>query len=414
MELKVTLISAEYPLPLNHGGKIDTFRKIQNFAEQGILIQSICWAHQPPTPQELELLNKYCHETIVLPYPQTVTQNIHRVASLFHRPLHMSSRLPDKKTYQKIGAFEPNLYFLDGIYGYQFLKELVRRQPRPWIYRSHNVEFRYERSLLNLSRGYQRFQKQLQLRNLEKLETEAVATANRVYDISYEDSLFWQQRGFPNVLHVPPLTWEAENLPNHPTEPIADCAFVGNLRTPNNVTGVKWFLQEVMPLVKLQRPNFSAIIAGSQPVPAIVELCDRDKAVTLIANAPSSSDVWRSARCAINPIQVGSGVQLKSVEMLSLGLPIVSHPQGVYGLPPRAKSLFRVASTAAEFARSILSAIDNPLSEAALLERKIAYNELFGKSMAQWWANDLREFGDRHPTGSHRSASATAEFQQRQ
>ena len=387
------LISPEFPFPPNHGAKIDTFRKLEAFKREGVEVCLICWASQPPSQPDLDAVLKVCAEVEVLPYPSGALRKLRRLIELKKYPLHMSSRPPDPKGVARAGNFKADLVFLDGLYGYRMGKEISRRTGAPLVFRSHNIEHQYEEKLMKLAHGKSKFLKHLQTRGLKEIEFEIFENARRVYDISYEDSLYWQGQGFQNVINIPPLISTVTQPAQ--TKKDFDCAFVGNLRTANNVDGVVWFLKEVWPELKLRKSNLKICIAGSEPVDEIKELCLNTQGVTFVPNAPSASAVYLSARCLINPIRAGSGVQLKSIEMLPLCIPIVTHPQGVRGLPLAAREFFDLATTKEEFVACVLEAVEKTMGEDRCQRQLDACNRLFGESQGKAWVDDLRKFANK-------------------
>jgi polysaccharide biosynthesis protein PslH len=143
------------------------------------------------------------------------------------------------------------------------------------------------------------------------------------------------------------------------------------------------------------------LIAGSSPVPRIRQICEKTEGVTLRINPKSAIDTYRSGRVLINPILKGSGVKIKSIDMLTIGKPIVSTIEGVSGLPEAIKKYFKIAPDAPSFAAAsieFLSAIQR--SSSAITAQKdnsdlpiIADRELlesfFGNKIIQTVISDI-------------------------
>ncbi len=66
------------------------------------------------------------------------------------------------------------------------------------------------------------------------------------------------------------------------------------------------------------------------------------------------------ARVLVNPVAVGSGVQLKMLDMLMTDAPIVTTSQGVSGLPPACRSQFGIADTPETFAEALVERLGDP------------------------------------------------------
>jgi hypothetical protein len=95
----------------------------------------------------------------------------------------------------------------------------------------------------------------------------------------------------------------------------------------------------------------------------------------LHSNVPDADDFYARANVLVNTIKTGSGVQVKSLEMLMTDAPIVSTMQGVRGLPESVKQQFNICDTAQEFATAIISNLRAP--DVDLTARQSA-RELFG------------------------------------
>jgi hypothetical protein len=75
----------------------------------------------------------------------------------------------------------------------------------------------------------------------------------------------------------------------------------------------------------------------------------------------------------VNPMLSGSGVNLKSIEMLFSHARLISTPAGVQGLPPEAVGCFEVQADADGFGHALAMALDAPqLPATALAARAIA------------------------------------------
>jgi O-antigen biosynthesis protein len=120
-----------------------------------------------------------------------------------------------------------------------------------------------------------------------------------------------------------------------PRAPVAEpvVLFVGSFAHPPNRQGVLWFVEKVLPLIRLHVPAARFAIAGSNPPPDVQALAD--DAVSVHANVSDAElrELYRSARVAAVPLRYGAGVKLKVVEALREGLPLVTTSIGAQGLP---------------------------------------------------------------------------------
>jgi polysaccharide biosynthesis protein PslH len=363
--MKITVICQEIPYPAMHGSRIDMWRRIKAFAARGVELQSICWWFgTKPTAEELAEIDKYVSALHPIEIEQTSISRLRRMTDLLTYPLGTSSRrIKGQKlveTIAKVREFNPDLIFLDGIHGGAIATRLSRELQVPLVTRSHNIEHLYAKKMLDAAIGFKdRFRRYLSIVHVERHEKELLKNSALFYDISADDLKFWQQLGFTNGRLLPPLIEFAAQSPaleSHRSELLKsyDLVFLGNLNTENNVAGVIWFLTEVLPLIHERLPATTVLIAGFKPVDRVIEVCEKTEGVFLGVNPASASDTYRSGRILINPILTGSGVKIKSIEMLQFGKPIVSTTEGVSGLPATVKQYFKIADDRTAFAAAAI------------------------------------------------------------
>jgi polysaccharide biosynthesis protein PslH len=392
--MKITLICQEIPYPAIHGSRIDMWRRIKAFADRGVELQAIFWWFgTAPTPTELAEIQKYVPEVLPIQIEQTWAARLRRGYDLLSYPLETTSRMIKGqnliKTIDAVRKFNPDVVFLDGIHGGVIATKLSQMLDLPILTRSHNIEHLYARRMLQSAIGTKdKFRRYLATINLEKYERSILSNSAFFYDISADDLKFWHDRGFANGHLLPPLIEFPDRFePKDPLIKSYDLVFLGNLNSENNVAGLIWFLTEVFPLIRDRLPKTTVLIAGFNPVDRIRQICDRIDGVELSVNPQSASNTYRSGKVLINPILTGSGVKIKSIEMLTTGLPIVSTVEGVSGLPDAVKPYFKIADNARDFATAAIEFLsidfDLPTADRGLLET------YFGNQIVEHVINDI-------------------------
>lgn len=123
--------------------------------------------------------------------------------------------------------------------------------------------------------------------------------------------------------------------------------FIGANNKPNELA-LKWFVKQVLPLVKEREPESEFVIAGG-----ICKRIDDDDAYRKIGIVKELDDFYNSIRFSINPIRHGTGLNIKGIESLSYCKPIVSTSVGAKGLA-EAKDAMVIADKPLEFAENII------------------------------------------------------------
>jgi glycosyltransferase involved in cell wall biosynthesis len=369
--MKISLIAHLAPYPPLNGGSIDIWRRIKAFSHCGVKLQLISWVDHPWRDNELKEVQKYTQQIHLVPFKRSPSFLARRIIDLWFYPLEVTSRIIRGKKlsnlFAQVKAFDPDLIFLDGIHGGEIATYLSEKLNVPLVTRSHNIEHIYQQRLLQSAIGWKKLKKRLSLTNLKNYETKLLEKSLVFYDISVDDLKYWQEQGLTNGRYLPPLIEisDQNNLGEYINNNVDsnrsyDVVFLGSLYSENNIAGLIWFLTEVVPLIRSKFPSVKILIAGLNPVKKIKQLCSETEGIELTINPVSSAEIYNSGRVLINPISAGSGVSIKSIEMLASGKPIVSRSQGLSGLPQEIKQYFKVADEAPSFAEEIIQCLSNP------------------------------------------------------
>jgi polysaccharide biosynthesis protein PslH len=165
--------------------------------------------------------------------------------------------------------------------------------------------------------------------------------------------------------------------------------YSGALTYEANLDAVAFFLREIHPLIKAQRPGLQLAITGRTPPEALRCLPTQD-GVTLTGYLPDVRPAIAQSWASIVPLRLGAGTRLKILEAMALGTPVVSTRKGAEGLEVTPGEDILIADTPTQFADAVLRL----LGDAALRERLAAkgralvagrYNwDVIGQQMQQW------------------------------
>ncbi len=128
-------------------------------------------------------------------------------------------------------------------------------------------------------------------------------------------------------------------------EPAFDIGLIGTWSWEPNRVGLDWFLREICPLLPA---DLSVAVAGR--IPSELQAPPN---VTLVGRVPSADAFLRSCRIVALSSRAGTGVQLKTVEAMQLGLPAVATPLSCRGFTELPAN-FTLAETPADFAQALV------------------------------------------------------------
>ena len=267
--------------------------------------------------------------------------------------------------------------------------ESVQKKPIKWVYRSHNLEYQiWERLAISEQQSLKRWYLDLQSKRLKRYEIDAWCKMDAIVPIVETDSIVIHSA--VSEIHKNNQLNSGDSVLNQPQIHVyqpgiaieSPFAFVhrplsifhiGSMEWQANEQGVMWFLKKVWPRVLSAQPNVKFHLAGkglSKTDPRFFQ--------TGIVNHGEVDDAevfMQSHGIMIVPIQAGSGIRIKSLEAMALGVPVVSTSIGAQGLTVESGTQMLIADDPAGFADGIIQLLLNPAASQEMTQQARAYVE---------------------------------------
>lgn len=159
-----------------------------------------------------------------------------------------------------------------------------------------------------------------------------------------------------------------------------DLLSIGTMYWPPNVDAMTYFVAEILPLIRAKRPATRLVICGARPTPAITALGQADSQIVVTGTVPDVRPSADTCGVFIVPLRSGSGMRVKILNALSMGLPVVSTSVGAEGIDVTHGKDILLADTPQAFAEAVLQILSDPelakrLSQngRALMENKYSW-----------------------------------------
>ncbi len=237
----------------------------------------------------------------------------------------------------------------------------------PMVIRQHNLEGAYHRSLADGLHGPRRLVMRWEARRIERDERklDCSGSVSAIADISADDAAARLAAGAHRVLHVPPFAFDTRLVTAEPgkRDERPDgrrVLFVGALDVVTNVSALRWLLEHVWRDVRARLPDLLLDIVGRKPSPVVRALVAASPGTELYADVPDVLPFLHRATIAVNPAIIGSGVNIKLVDYLLAGLPVVTTGLATRGLALRADVDLVVADSPAAFADGLVALLGDP------------------------------------------------------
>ncbi len=146
---------------------------------------------------------------------------------------------------------------------------------------------------------------------------------------------------------------------------IKNIGFIGSDNEANR-SGLDWFIKQVWPIVK--QLNLNLYIFGKVG-DKLQNLCDGDQSITNMSDKLDQAEIYSLVDCMVNPVFVGGGLKIKTLEALAYAKPIISSYEGSVGIDNQDKNGIIVAHNRLEFIEGIIKLVVQPNLAAELIQQ---------------------------------------------
>ncbi len=136
-----------------------------------------------------------------------------------------------------------------------------------------------------------------------------------------------------------------------------DLVFTGNMSYPPNVNAVDYLANEIMPIVWKTLPGTSLYIAGATPDPKVKKAAS--ERIIVSGWLDDIRDAYAQSRIFIAPMRIGTGLQNKLLEAMSMRLPAITSPLANASLGAKPDEEILIGNNAEEMAQHIITLLTN-------------------------------------------------------
>jgi len=356
--MKILWVKANKILPLYSGGDLRSFNILRQLAvrEQVIFFSY----YDGPVDEEYE---KKLQEQI----PGSVCVSTgRRQTSFVARGIDYMRRLPDAAPYAVsrfasgkvrdrlkscLSEQRPDVVVCD------FLDAAINFPERlavPSVLFQHNVESEiWRRHATNGAIGVRKLIYGLEFSKMLRYEQGVVTRFDHVIAVSEHDKNLMSAWVEPERVTVVPTGVDTEQFcpDKQPGQEKPLVVFVGAMDWEPNVDAVKYFCEEIWPLVLAKVPGARFRIVGRNPDRRVRGLAGPTVEVT--GRVPSVVEHLRAAAAVVVPLRIGGGTRIKIYEAMAVGKAVVSTTVGAEGLDVHHGQNILLCDATDDFAESV-------------------------------------------------------------
>lgn len=390
---KILFLTQIVPFPPDAGPKVKTYHVLRALADQGHSITLVSFV-RPEEERFVSKLEEFCDEIQIVPINRSRMADVWFLlrSYLTNRPFlierddlypmqEVVNRLIRKKDFQFIHADQLTMVQF-AIRGASILQ---KNNPKV-IFDAHNAVWTIVERMQENANWFLKLVLKIEAKRVKRYEGELLQEVDHVLTVTdidkklLEDALFSvrsNSNGFVSPISVFPIAVDTQiKAPIKRKSNSRNIVTLGTLHYPPNADGIRWFFNDVFPLVQKHIPDITLTIIGKNPPQDFLELASQNPGVvTVTGYVDDLVPFMEDAALMIVPVRAGGGMRVRILEAFSFAMPVVTTTVGLEGIAAVENRDVLIADTPVEFAEQVVR-----LMRDVSLQERLAVN---GRKLAE-------------------------------
>ena len=364
---KLLYLCHRIPYPPNKGDKIRSFNLLKALAEQ-FDVYLACFVDDPFDWQYEQRLAQWCQDYVCVGQHKTLSKIKGLTALLTGKPItlpYYSSRSIQAWVDQTMATVKPTHVLVFSSAMAQFVTGPAFDNVKK-IIDLVDVDSDKWRQYADNHSGINRWIYQREHQKLAAFEQECLARFDQTLLVSDDEASLFRRLSAPSQQHkITALLNGVDTVFFDPAaasaEPEFPChnrylVFTGAMDYWANVDAVRWFVQQVWPLLAAKQPELKFYIVGGKPTAEVQALASENIIVT--GRVHDVRPYISRAALVVAPLRIARGIQNKVLEAMSMAKPIVATGMAMEGINAPLHHALQQSDDAAAFAAHCLSMLE--------------------------------------------------------
>lgn len=318
--MKIFVLLPRIPWPLEKGDKLRAFNQIKQLAKNNDVVLCALNDKKSNKKEAFKALQPYCISVTFIDINKiSILLNI---AKAFFKGLPLQcgyfyNRKAHKKIQSLIKKHKPDMLFG------QLLRvaEYIRYEKTPKSIDYQDVFSMGMKRRKEIVPFYMKPFFNMEYKRLKRYEHDIFNDFDIKTIISEQDRNFIDHHKNNEILIVPNGVDHEYYTPRE-CEKKYDIVFTGNMAYAPNVNAVEYLANDILPLVWKELPETKLYVAGATPDPRVKKTAS-DK-IIISGWIDDMRDAYAQSKIFIAPMRIGTGLQNKLLEAMSMKLPCIT------------------------------------------------------------------------------------------
>lgn len=360
---KILFYTSRIPFPLEKGDKLRAYHQIKHLSKNYDVV--LCSISDIPLSEKAERELKKYTTNIYVYQTSKLSMLINMVVAGFYKfPFQVGYFFNTGAHYyfnQAIAKEQPDHLFVQLLRMAEYVSK-NKSIPKSIDYMdtfSKGIERRMQKA-----KGIKKIIFKIEFNRLKRYEETIFKYFNHSFIISEQDQLSFSFEEAKQINILPNGVDDAFFTPKEKPEKKYDLVFTGNMSYPPNVNAVIYIAKNIIPLIKEKYPNIQFLIAGATPTSQVKALANSN--IQVSGWLDDIRDAYNESKIFLAPLQIGTGLQNKLLEAMSMEIPSITSDLANNALGATHQQNILIGNTPEEYAEHVDFLLTNSLESDRL------------------------------------------------
>ncbi len=375
LTMKILFLTQILPFPPDAGPKVKTWHVLRALIGQGHSVTLVSFV-RPEEMKHIPTLQEICKSVHAIPIHRSRFADIGFMVRsyLTGRPflIERDDLMPMQKKVNdlvQMGNFD--FIHADQLTMVQFALRGVFASPgkKPKvIFDAHNAVWTIIERMQENARWFLKPVLGIETKRVKRYEGELLKKVDHVLAVTEVDREALEEAlrfTGTNTNHAPitviPIAVDTQKLQPVQRKPASrNIVTLGTLHYPPNADGIRWFVNEVFPLIRRRVADATLTIIGKNPPQDFLELARANSHVIQVTGyVPELKPYLEESALMVVPVRAGGGMRVRILEAFAYAMPVVTTTIGLEGIQAVPGRDVLVADTPADFADRVVSLLED-------------------------------------------------------
>ena len=371
--MNILFLTQILPYPPNSGPKVKTWHVLRYLADCGHNITLVSFVRPEELPY-IEEVKKVCAAVHTIPVWRSKIADLYYFlrSQITGRPflVERDDQPGMRSLVNRIVSSESvDVIHADQLTMAQFAFPLpIQNGNSPsLIFDAHNAVWTITERMKENSAFYLKLPLALETKRIKYYEASIVRDFDATLAVTEPDRLALlhaiHQQNFDGRMPISVIPIAVDTQLIKPVQQVSDSLNIltmGTLYYPPNADGIRWFIQQVFPLIRQQVPGVQLTIVGKNPPKDFIKLAsDPVSGIVTTGFVPDLDPYFAESAVTVIPVRAGGGMRVRILEAFARAAPVVTTTVGVEGIDARSGVEVLIADSPEEFAGAVVSVLND-------------------------------------------------------